>query len=266
MEEVNSFVFYRSFFEALNDLKKEDRLAIYDAICDLALNGNERDLSGISKTIFTLIKPQVIANREKQKNGSKGGRPKKETIGSENKKTIGFSKTKTTGYENKKPNVNVNDNANKNDNENVNNNDNVNENDFAVVVDAYEKNIGLITPHIAELLRDYLQELPEDLIVLAIQKADEAGKRSFSYMQGILENWVKSGIKTLQDVKKQDEEFRNRKVLKSNAEKDNKKAPCAKGISPYEQRTYENLDFLYANRTKKESDTDDNDANSTNEL
>lgn len=66
MEKVDSFIFYRSFFEALNDLKKEDRLAVYDAICDLALNGKERDLSGISKTIFTLVKPQVLANEEKE--------------------------------------------------------------------------------------------------------------------------------------------------------------------------------------------------------
>ena len=51
--EKESFVFYRSFFEALQDLKDKERLKLYDAICDLALNEKETKLIGISKTIFT---------------------------------------------------------------------------------------------------------------------------------------------------------------------------------------------------------------------
>ena len=35
-EKKESFVFYRSFFEALKDLKNSDRLKIYDAICELS--------------------------------------------------------------------------------------------------------------------------------------------------------------------------------------------------------------------------------------
>lgn len=66
-----SFIFYRSFFEALQDLKDKERLKVYDAICELALNEKDTKLTGFSKTVFTLIKPQVLSNTQKYKNGKK---------------------------------------------------------------------------------------------------------------------------------------------------------------------------------------------------
>ena len=69
--EKDSFVFYSSFYEALQDLKDKDRLKIYDAICDLALNNKEAKLTGLTKTIFTLIKPQILANTKRYENGKK---------------------------------------------------------------------------------------------------------------------------------------------------------------------------------------------------
>lgn len=69
--EKESFIFYKSFFDALQDLKEKERLKVYDAICQLALNGNETKLTGISKTIFTLIKPQILANTKRYENGRK---------------------------------------------------------------------------------------------------------------------------------------------------------------------------------------------------
>lgn len=69
--EKESFVFYKSFYEALQDLKEKDRLKVYDAICELALNDHETKLTGIAKTIFTLIKPQLMANKKRYESGKK---------------------------------------------------------------------------------------------------------------------------------------------------------------------------------------------------
>ena len=69
--EKESFVFYKSFFDALQDLKDKDRLKVYDAICELALNENEVKLTGVPKTMFTLIKPQILANTKRYENGKK---------------------------------------------------------------------------------------------------------------------------------------------------------------------------------------------------
>lgn len=111
-----SFVFYHSFLEAIEELSAEDQLKIYQSVAHFALRGEEPDdLKGVTKAIFALIKPQICANNKRYEDGKKGGRPRKE-------KTSGFEKEKTSGYFEEKPNVNVNVNVNENDNVNVNDN------------------------------------------------------------------------------------------------------------------------------------------------
>lgn len=113
-----SFVFYASFYKAIEELDEKKQLKLYKSIIKLALENEENEnLSGIEKAIFELIKPQILANNKRYEDGKKGGRPN-------NKKSTGFENEKTTGFENEKPNVNVN--VNVNDNENVNVNSNVN--------------------------------------------------------------------------------------------------------------------------------------------
>ena len=65
------FIFYRSFYEAITDLPEANQLELYRAIFELSLNENEPELTGISKTVFTLIKPQILANNQRFKNGTK---------------------------------------------------------------------------------------------------------------------------------------------------------------------------------------------------
>ena len=69
MEERNSFIFYRSFYESIRELPKENRADVYDAICALALDGEEIGLEGIAKAIFILIKPQIEANNKRYMSG-----------------------------------------------------------------------------------------------------------------------------------------------------------------------------------------------------
>ena len=108
------FVFYRSFYEALESLPESNQLEIYRAISGYALDGVLPSLSGVANTVFLLIKPQIDANNRKYENGkkgaehgSKGGRPKAE----ENPK-----ETPSEPLKNPKetPNANVNDNVNEN--------------------------------------------------------------------------------------------------------------------------------------------------------
>lgn len=59
MEERESVIFYRSFFEAIKQLPIETQAEAYNAIFEYSLNFKEVELSVLSKTIFTLIKPQL---------------------------------------------------------------------------------------------------------------------------------------------------------------------------------------------------------------
>lgn len=128
----DSMIFYKSFYEAVKELTPKQQAEIYNAVFSYGLEGIEPKLSGISATVFKLIKPQIDANTKRRENGKKGGRPSSEKL------------NETDGFGNKKPNqnqietktkpnvnVNVNVNANDNANENVNANENENVNDNA---------------------------------------------------------------------------------------------------------------------------------------
>jgi DNA replication protein len=71
----------------------------------------------------------------------------------------------------------------------------------------YEENIGLLTPMIAEELRDAEKTYPESWIKDAIKEAVNAGKRNWRYISAILERWETEGKSDgthLRDFKKTD--------------------------------------------------------------
>ncbi len=57
----------------------------------------------------------------------------------------------------------------------------------------YEQNIGLLTPMIAEELRDAEKQYPEQWIGDAIREAANLNKRNWRYIARILENWAARG-------------------------------------------------------------------------
>ena len=129
MAQFESMVFYRSFYEAIEDLDdNETKLRAYQAIFKYGLDGEKPELKGTEKAIFRLIKPQIDANNIRKTNGNKGGeygkyggRPRKETPPKpqENPK-------ETPKKPLKNPTETPNENVNVNENENVNENANVN--------------------------------------------------------------------------------------------------------------------------------------------
>ena len=216
--EKESFVFYRSFYEALQDLKDKDRLKVYDAICKLALSEEETKLTGITKTIFTLIKPQILANTKRYKNGKSGGRPKKETSGFENKKTIGFQKEETNGLE--KAETKTKPNENDNDNVNVNENDNVNENENENASALYDADVEKINNTFIETLGNtnlnnirecigYLEKLPFEVIEYALKKTGRKGA-NWDYAMTILDSYVKKALDSIEKVQADELEFKTK--------------------------------------------------------
>lgn len=73
-----SFIFYRSFYEAIKCMPPDVQAEIYPAICEYALFGRTpKNLSEVAKGMFTLIKPNIDVNTARFENGKKGGRKKK---------------------------------------------------------------------------------------------------------------------------------------------------------------------------------------------
>ena len=197
----NSFVFYDSFRDAVEDMNDKDRLAFYEAIIDYSLDGKAPDnLSNELARMFKLVKPQLDANTKRKKDGKKGGRPSKKdsenipsnydkTIVSEEenyKETSGFE-NKNHRLENKKPNVNVND--------NVNVNANVNVLEFA------EKEFGrTLSSSEIEFINSW--EYNPEIIKLAIQETVLNQVYNVKYTDKILYEWDKANLRDTNSIKK----------------------------------------------------------------
>lgn len=67
----DSFIFYRSFYQSAKKLPKEDKAELFDAICSYALDGEMSEMSVMPEAIFTVIKPNLDANRRRWENGCK---------------------------------------------------------------------------------------------------------------------------------------------------------------------------------------------------
>lgn len=82
----DSFIFYKSFYEAIRDLPRDIQGDVYTAIFEYSLYGKTTEnLKPIARSIFALIQPQLDANNRKRDNGKKGaeygklgGRPPRE--------------------------------------------------------------------------------------------------------------------------------------------------------------------------------------------
>lgn len=80
MEKRVSFIFYRSFYEAITLLEPEERLEAMMAVCQYGLDGTEPALSGGAAAVFAIARANLDANQRRYENGKKGGRPKKAEV------------------------------------------------------------------------------------------------------------------------------------------------------------------------------------------
>ena len=114
-------IIYRSFYESIKGLPKEDQAEVWNAVYSYALDFVEVELEGMAKVVFTLIKPQLDANIAKYKNGLKEKQKKSKT---EAKDKQIISKPEGNVNDNVNDNVNANEKVNVNVNVNVNDNEN----------------------------------------------------------------------------------------------------------------------------------------------
>jgi hypothetical protein len=196
----DSSIFYRSFYEAIKELPDLNKLEVYTAIFEYSFNFNEIELNGLSKTIFTLIKPQLEANKKRFENGTK---PKKS-------KTEAKQKQKISKIE---ANNNVNDNMNDNDNKNINynlgknNNVILSNNEYKKLCGDYSKEK---TDQAIDFLSDWGLEKPKQFkdyknhnLTLRRWVFDAIDKKpKFNHTDPKLESWFNSSMSMIkQDLR-----------------------------------------------------------------
>lgn len=74
--KATSFVFYESFRDASRNLDDATRLALYEAIMDYSLYGEEPgEGNPVAAAMFKLVRPVLDTNAKRRENGRNGGRP-----------------------------------------------------------------------------------------------------------------------------------------------------------------------------------------------
>lgn len=105
--------------------------------------------------------------------------------------------------------------------------------ELSKIVQHYQLAIGDFPRSALEKLQKWRQEYSTEMILLAIDKAAEAGKRSWCYINGILSGWQRDGIRTPGDVaaneQRRQEQPRGKQATESTAEA---YANIFKGVKP----------------------------------
>lgn len=116
----------------------------------------------------------------------------------------------------------------------------------ADVFNFYEQNIGLISPLIVDKLNHWIDDTEEALVLYALEKAVLAGKRSFSYIEGILKNWTNQGIKTRKTAEIAEREFQRQKEQGKGPPPGARKHSDDRPLTPEEKKRLEELNIELA--------------------
>ena len=83
----------------------------------------------------------------------------------------------------------------------------------AEISNYYQKRIGVMDGQQYQILTDYFtfDGMELEVIKIAIDKAADNGKRSFSYINSILKNWRQNGIRTMVQVEDEQRLFQQKK-------------------------------------------------------
>lgn len=72
--------------------------------------------------------------------------------------------------------------------------------ELSKIVQHYQQAVGDFPRSALDKLQKWRQEYSTEMILLAIDKTTEAGKRSWNYINGILSGWKRDGLRTPGDV------------------------------------------------------------------
>jgi phage replication O-like protein O len=96
------------------------------------------------------------------------------------------------------------------------------EKQFSEIMSFYEKNLqkGISeTPYNLDLINQWFGEFGFELLLAAMKVSAKAEAKGVSFTEGILKNWKVAGVKTIQDARKYEMDFRQHKQKRKNSYK-----------------------------------------------
>lgn len=230
-DDKKSFVAYLSWFDALEEYSDAEVGQLMRALARYAKTGEEpefsdRGMRGNWKFMCSDVKrasEKWDETRKKRSNAGKRGMAKRwgkpdDITKITNDNNVNDDITKIT------VDVDVNGDVDVDGDVDVVNRDNTAAVDMELskIVQHYQRAIGDFPRSALEKLQKWRQEYSTEMILLAIDKASEAGKRSWNYINGILSGWQRDGIRTPGDVaaneQRRQEQPRGKQATESTAE------------------------------------------------
>ena len=241
-DDKKSFVAYLSWFDALEEYSDAEVGQLMRALARYAKTGEEpefsdRGMRGNWKFMCSDVKrasEKWDETRKKRSNAGKRGMAKRwgkpdDITKITNDNNVNDDITKIT------VDVDVNGDVDVDGDVDVVKRDNTAAVDMELskIVQHYQRAIGDFPRSALEKLQKWRQEYSTEMILLAIDKAAEAGKRSWNYINGILSGWQRDGIRTPGDVaaneQRRQEQSRGKQATESTAEA---YANIFKGVKP----------------------------------
>lgn len=203
MEQRDGFLFYRSFYEAIDRLPKKDQLSAYKAVFEYALNGNELDLSGASAAVMMLIKPNLKASRRKAESGKLGGMARGKQQANRKQNASKQEPIKDKGLRIKDEGLGMKDEGGSPHTPAT----------LSTVISAFMDKINPTpSPRSVDELKGYFDVMGSECCLRAMDEALDAGpeKANWSYIRGILRTKQSQGVRCIADWDRLDTE-RNEK-------------------------------------------------------
>ena len=82
--------------------------------------------------------------------------------------------------------------------------------DLSKIAQHFQEAFGDLPPSVGYKIKSWRETFSTEMILLAIDRAAEAGKRNWTYVDGTLRGWKRDGIKNPAGVAASDEQWQNR--------------------------------------------------------
>lgn len=201
--EREQFTFYRSYYEALKKLSKRDREQAIMAICAYALDEEMLPISGPASVMFLLVKPTLDTGRKKAANGKQGG-SKPKAKGKQSASEKEGEKEVEGEIENEcypPTPLPTSEKANA---------------VSAVLADYLDRVNPMASQTSLDKLKGYAEEMGEAVCKRAFDIALDNKKASWSYIEAILQDRLRRGVKCLADWDALEEQAKARKEAEKN--------------------------------------------------
>ena len=201
--ERNQFTFYRSFWDATKTLPKKDQLPFVTAVCAYAFGEDLPPLSGAAGASFLLVRPILDKASKKAANGKQGGskpKAKGKQSGSDKEGEIEVEGEIENECYSPTP-LPMSEKANA---------------VSAVLADYLDRVNPMASQTSLDKLKGYAEEMGEAVCKRAFDIALDNKKASWSYIEAILQDRLRRGVKCLADWDALEEQVKARKEAEKN--------------------------------------------------